>query len=309
MVALWSLLTLGSSPRGVATASIPRTSIKKAPLRKTTVKKAIAKNAAAPQPLPSNRFMKQRLEADLNDEDVSSELPADHVSRSRVRILKTLEPDPELETPAFKPTTYDQIVKSQRVPKTSLPKAHLPQANLSQVSLPKVNLPRTGLPTDSRHATDSLQADLPRPTREVTAPKLLPRETASQPRAVQPPLATPPRAPLSPRRIDAEDTSTQPSLFEAGKTKRPDSLKLTEQEAAHPEPVDPEPALLQVPAEFRLRQPSVQREESEAAFRGSQNNSQEPNSQDSEISPKPKTQREKDEAFKNFLRKNDDLGF
>jgi hypothetical protein len=237
VVALWSLLTLGSSPRGVAVARIPK-----------------RKKVSQPKPLPSNRFMKQRLEADLKNEDVLSELPTDHVSRSRVRILKTLEPDPELETPAFKPTTYDQIVKSQRVPKTASPKASLPKTEL---------------------ITDSLHIDTPKPVSDITVPKVAPRVEPT----IQQAFNAPPRAPSSPLRGNTEDTSTQPSLFDS-RNKRPETPK--------PQPVEPRP-----------HQPSVQRAESETAFRANQHMD----------TPQPKTQQEKDEAFENFLRKNDDLGF
>jgi hypothetical protein len=295
VVALWSLLTFSSSPRALAVVRAPRVKVKRV--------------AAEPKPLRSNRFMKPALEAEVEEEEVISELPTNHVSRSRVRILKTLEPDPELETPAFKPTTYDQMVNRQRVPKTDLPKA---------------NLPRTGLPTDLTGTTASLNTGLPKPAREVAAPKTSLREanrtapepirprplqpSAIQPSAIQQPLNVPTQAPTPLLRNDGEDTSTQPSLFEANR-KRPQP-SAQQQNPVRPESVQqglpprdvpprqtplPQPALKQ-PAP---RQPSVQREESEAAFRASQ--SAEP--------AKPKTQKEKEEAFENFLRKNDDLGF
>lgn len=270
VVALWSLLTLGSSPRALAVVR-PRKA------RTMEIK-----------PLPSNRFMKQKAEEEKVEEALESELPTNHVSRSRVRILKTLEPDPELETPAFKPTTYDQMVNRQRVPKKNLP---------------KVNLPKTGLP--------SLTTGLPKQAREIGAPKAPLREAnrleptvvrTSQPPAIQPPLPTPlqvPTPPTPPLRTNTEDTSTQPALFDTGRSKRTIPPKPVSQQA----PVEPEPplqAFRQVP-----RKPSVQREESEAAFRASQG--LETKSSDSES--KPKTQKEKDEAFENFLRKNDDLSF
>ncbi len=246
VVALWSLLTLGSSPRAVAVARAPRVTVKK----------------VAPKPLPSNRFMKQRLEADLKDEDVLSELPTDHVSRSRVRILKTLEPDPELETPALKPTTYDQMVNRQRVPKTGLTKA---------------NLPKTGLPTDTR------RMDLPKTT--TLNPSLETKNVVPAPSVVQPAINLPPKKITPPLRSDADDTSTQPSLFETGRNKH----------------IVPSSDTREMPAsQPRDYQPSLQREESEAAFRASQS---------LETPAKPRTQEEKDKAFENFLRKNDDLGF
>jgi hypothetical protein len=277
VVALWSLLTLGVGPRTLAVARAPRAKKVKA----TTIK-----------PLPSNRFMKQKVE-EKTDEDVASELPTNHVSRSRVRILKTLEPDPELETPAFKPTTYDQLVNRQRAPKKSLPKVN------------------SGLPTDS------LNAGLSRQAREIGAPKTPLRE-ANRPvpevhtlKTVQQPVVQQPTPKTPSLRADTEDTSTQPSLFEARNRR---VVPAPRQQT----PVEPEPPL----QEFRQvpRKPSVQREESEAAFRASQgSDTQSLDSQsldtqgldtkrlDSQV--KPKTQKEKDEAFENFLRKNDDLGF
>jgi hypothetical protein len=299
VVALWSLLTLGMGPRSIGVVRVPRAKqVKKADL----------------QPLPSNRFMrqqgmkqqgmkqqrmKQQVE-EASEEDVASELPTNHVSRSRVKILKTLEPDPELETPAFKPTTYDQLVNRQRVPKTALPKA---------------NLPKTGLPTDA------LNTGLPKQAREIGAPKTPLREANRleptavrtsqppvpppiQPPVVQPPLAVPPRVSAPAPRTDLEDTSTQPSLFEAGRAKRTPAKPAPQpQPPQQHNPVEPEPPLQkfqQVP-----RKPSVQREESEAAFRASQGS----DTKKVDAQPKPKSQQEKDEAFNNFLRKNDDLGF
>jgi hypothetical protein len=282
VVALWSLLTLGSSPRTLA-------------LRTPRVKKV---KVVEPQPLSSNRFMRRReqKEEEVFEEEVESELPTDHVSRSRVRILKTLEPDPELEAPAFKPTTYDQLVNRQRIPKTALP---------------KVELRKTSSPAES------LNAPLPQPPREIGAPKMSLREAnrlaPEPPRPSQQPIQRQPaqsslQQPLIPApkpanptpHKTAEDTSTQPALFEAGKKTRVPPQQT---------PVEPEPPLQgfrQVP-----RQPSVQRAESEAAFRASQG--QDVKSSGTPATPetpnKSKTQKEKDEAFENFLRKNDDLGF
>ena len=236
VVALWSLLTLGSSPRGVAVVQQPK-----------------AKKIE--QPLRPNRFMRQRLETPQaqqldEDDDLASELPTSHVSRSRVKILKTLEPDPELEVPQFKPTTYDQLVKGQRVPKTGLPKAEVLPAK------PKV------APLETKSPTKDVPASPPR----IVTPPLTVLE-------LQPPLNNPqqPRVPTSPLRINSEDTSTQPSLFETGK---------------------------------RQRQPSIQREESEAAFRASQGVTETPPKAKTQ---QEKTQREKDDAFEQFLRENDDL--
>lgn len=239
VVALWSLLTLGSSPRGVAVVHAPRT------------KKVEKPNRA-------NRFMRQRLEESQSEEsedNLASELPTDHVSRSRVRILKTLEPDPELEVPQFKPTTYDQMVKGQRVPKTGLPKPDAPNTGLLKATPTVAN--------DVRGAT---------PRRIVPPSPTLPE---SQKPLNSPQMPRVPTPPLRTFRTDAEDTSTQPSLFETGKRKSP-----------------PSPP-----------QPSVQREESEAAFRASQGMKETP------TPAKPKTQKENDDAFEQFLRKNDDLNF
>jgi hypothetical protein len=266
VVALWSLLTLGSSPRGIAT---PRAARIQRPEKVRTVQPKPAKSKANElKPLPSNRFMKQRLEADLGDnvtssskDDLVSELPTDHVSRSRVRILKTLAPDPELETPAFKPTTYDQMVNRQRVPKTTLP---------------KMNLPRTGLPADALRSPPPTHLNTtpsPEPPKQHTQPQQSSVPELGSEAALQPPLTLPRRVTAPPRVSTTEDTSTQPSLFEAGRKRA----------ALEPEPPRPP-------------QPSVQREASEAAFKNSQ-------------PATPKSQQEKDEAFENFLRKNDDLGF
>jgi hypothetical protein len=230
VVALWSLLTLGSSPRGVAVVQA-------------------SKPKKVEKPYRPNRFMRQRLEnVQPNEDDLTSELPTDHVSRSRVRILKTLEPDPELEVPQFKPTTYDQMVNRQRVPKTGLPKSET------------IN---TGVPRPPSSASNEVRGTTPR--RIVTPSSTLPES--------QTPLNTPQpfRVPPSPPHKDAEDTSTQPSLFETSKRQSPS----------------------------RQPQPSVQREESEVAFRASQGSKETP--------LKPKTQKEKDDAFEQFLRKNDDL--
>jgi hypothetical protein len=234
VVALWSLLTLGSSPRGVVVVHTPK------------VKKV-------DKPSRPNRFIRQHLgtpQTQQAEDDIASELPTDHVSRSRVRILRTLEPDPELEVPQVKPTTYDQMVKGQRVPKTGLPK---PEA---------IN---TGLPKAAPSAN--------RDTRS-TPPRRLSTPSSTLPESQTPlNIPQPPRVPTPPRHTDAEDTSTQPSLFETSKR--------------------------QVPP--RQPQPSVQREESEAAFHASQGSTEPP--------VKPKTQKEKDDAFEQFLRKNDDLNF
>jgi hypothetical protein len=234
VVALWSLLTLGSSPRGVAVVQQP-------------------KPKKIEQPLRPNRFMRQRLETPQvqqpnEDDDLTSELPTSHVSRSRVKILKTLEPDPELEVPQFKPTTYDQLVKGQRVPKTGLPKADAP-------AKPKAAPVETKL----------LTKHVPAPPHIVTPPLTV--------LELQPPLHTTqqPRVPTSPLRTNSEDMSTQPSLFETGK---------------------------------RQRQPSVQREESEAAFRASGGVTETPPKAKTQ---QEKTQQEKDDAFEQFLRRNDDL--
>jgi hypothetical protein len=228
VVALWSLLTLGSSPRGVA--AVHRSKPKK-----------------AEQPLRPNRFMRRQPDTQQpEDDDIASELPTSHVSRSRVRILKTLEPDPDLEVPQFKPTTYDQMVKGQRVPKTGLPKTDALPTGLKPKAAPT---PTNDVPvaTPPRMVTPSLTVlDLQTPLDIPQAPKV----------------------PTSPLRTNNEDTSTQPSLFETNK---------------------------------RQKQPSVQREESEAAFRASQGVKETP--------PKAKTQKEKDDAFEQFLRKNDDLKF
>lgn len=311
VVALWSLLTLSSSPHALA-------------VRASKVKKL----ETIPQPLSSNRFMKRKEPEEVADsgEDVESELPTDHVSRSRVRILKTLEPDPELETPAFKPTTYDQLVNRQRVPKTALP---------------KVDLRKSGLAADSPSTATSKPAGISKSPREIGAPKLPPREAnrlppealrpsaprpsnASQPntsaRPVQPPptaqhslqeplnIPTPPQPPRPPLRTSTEDTSTQPALFEAGKKTRANPTPQT--------PVEPEPPLegftpKQQPQPQKPRQASVQRAESEAAFRASQSSDtkNQGTPANSEPASTPKTQKEKDEAFENFLRKNDDLSF
>lgn len=237
VVALWSLLTLGSSPRGVAVVHAP-------------------KPKKVEKPARPNRFIRQRLETpqtEQAEDDIISELPTDHVSRSRVRILKTLEPDPELEVPQFKPTTYDQMVKGQRVPKTGLPK---PDA------------PTTGLPKATSTANNDVRGATPR--RIVPPSPTLP-ESQTPLNLPQPPRV--PTPPLRTFRTDVEDTSTQPYLFETGKRKSP-----------------PNPP-----------QPSVQLAESEAAFRASEGVKETP--------PKPKTRKEKDDAFEQFLRKNDDLNF
>lgn len=290
VVALWSLLTLGGGPKGVAVARAPKAAkepkVAKEP--RATKESKIAREPRArvrvkkdePQPLPSNRFMKQPLEPDLDNpdldnedlgnKDIASELPTDHVSRSRVRILKTLEPDPELETPAFKPTTYDQMVNRQRVPKTGLP---------------KMNVPKTGLPTDALRSES-------KPAKEVTPPRAPLEKNVSN---VAPP-ATPPRKITPPLPSDSEDTSTQPSLFETGRRSEKNKPgHLAESSKAQEAPNLSPP----------MRQPSVQREESEAAFRASQNAAA-PNKPKAQSE---KTQQEKDQAFENFLRKSDDLGF
>jgi hypothetical protein len=272
VVALWSLFTLGSSPRGIASI---RTS--KASTHKVSKEKAFAR------PLRTNRFMKQPLETE--PEDIASELPTNHVSRSRVRILKTLEPDPEVEIPQFKPTTYDQMVNRQRAPKTSVPTANTSNPmNVSKamnVSKP-TGVPKTGLPTDS------LSSNPPKPTREVLAPKESLRgmdkpdtSRPTPPKIVRQPLASPPRVSTPPLRAPAEDTSTQPLLFETRKRQDPPKQ-------AHP---------------------SVQRQESEEAFRASQGLKETEHTAQTETQRKPKTQAEKDDAFEQFLRKHDDLGF
>jgi hypothetical protein len=218
VVALWSLLTLSSSPRGVAAVHPPKAKKIETPSR-------------------PNRFMRQRLETtqDESKDDIASELPTSHVSRSRVKILKTLEPDPDLEVPHFKPTTYDQVVKGQRAPKTSLP-----------------NALNTGLPRPPANTSDA-------------TPRRTPTPSFSLPET---PVTIPP-PPRNPLRTDVTDTSTQPPLFETSKR----------------------------PSPPKTPRPSVQREESETAFRASQGLKD----------VKPKTQKEKDDAFEQFLRRNDDI--
>jgi hypothetical protein len=253
VVALWSLLTLGGGPRGVATKRVPK-----------------REKQEFIQPVRPNRFMRRPVETSPEDNDLESELPTDHVSQSRVKILKTLEPDPDIETPQFKPTTYDQMVNRQRVPKTLVPKP----------GSPKPEALNTGLPKNGRGT----------PGHGVSEPTLPPR------RIVMPqPTPTSQPTPKTPLRTDAEDTSTQPPLFETNK-RRNSPLKVPPIEPPHiqaPQAQTPQTQPLQ-------RKPSVQRQESEAAFRATQG-------QADETPPKPKTQKEKDDAFEKFLRKNDDL--
>jgi hypothetical protein len=261
VVALWSLLTLGSGPSGVATRRTPK-----------------RKEAEFIQPVRPNRFLRQAAQSvPEEDNSLPSELPTDHVSQSRVRILKTLEPDPELEVPQFKPTTYDQMVNRQRVPKTGLPKLGLPKAEPLNTGLPKgarEDLSMTGRGTPGHGATEASP-----PLHRVVTPRA---PTPAQPQV-------PNNAPL---RSEVEDTSTQPSLFETGKRRSPSPQAMSPQpmQAPHIQPPQRNP------------QPSVQRQESEAAFRASQGLRE-------ETPPKPKTQAEKDDAFEKFLRKNDDLSF
>jgi hypothetical protein len=284
VVALWSLLTLASSPRSLAFV----------PARKAKVKKNRLQ-VEKDKPLRPNRFLKQSLEPE--QEDVTSELPAEHVSRSRVRILKTLEPDPDVEIPQFKPTTYDQMVNRQRVPRPSVPRPSVPRAGLAKTESLKLGLPKTGLPRATSLITNDPVTNDPSVSNETASDDTVPGPTIR--RVIQPPmpelqmpelqmpeiqsnLNIPPRAQPSPgTRSDAEDTSTQPSLFS-------------------PKPKQSQESKGQEPQ--RLPQPSVQRQASEEAYQQGQRKK--------EIAPlKPRTQAEKDDAFEQFLRKNDDLGF
>lgn len=268
VVALWSLLTLGSSPRGVAT--------KRAHKRE--------KNEFI-QPIKPNRFMRRPLErAQEEDTGLTSELPTDHVSQSRVRILKTLEPDPELEVPQFKPTTYDQMVNRQRVPKTGLPKTESLNTGLPKTA--REDIPTTGRGTPGH----GVPPEPTTPPRRLVVPQ---PPTMTQPTVTQSPMTQPPTPNKVPLRAEAEDTSTQPSLFETSKRRNP--------------PLQP-PQIQAPQIQPPQRRPSVQRQESEAAFRASQSQ-QGQGLKDDETPPKPKTQAEKDDAFEKFLRKNDDLGF
>jgi hypothetical protein len=262
VVALWSLLTLGSSPRGVAT---------------TRLKREREKNEFV-QPVRPNRFIRRQPETTPEDTDLASELPTNHVSQSRVRMLKTLEPDPELEVPQLKPTVYDQMVGRQRVPKTTLPKTGLPKVEPLNTGLPK-RVQEDGSSGRGVPNLPPLRTVLPQP------PVIAQPQTVRSPVPNKPPLST------------TEDTSTQPALFETGKRRTPPlqtpQSQVTPQHQAAPQ---------------RQPQPSIQRQESEAAFRASQGSKTSGNKEE-ENPPKPKTQGEKDDAFEKFLRQHDDLGF
>ncbi|MGL4610144.1 MAG: hypothetical protein ACRCYY_10725 [Trueperaceae bacterium] len=297
IVALWSLFALRSAPRSVET-------LRREPL----------------QPSTNNRFMKRQPEvvdpepfAELRGElATNSELPANHVSSSRVRMLKTLEPDPELELPQPKETTYGQLVNRQRALKKALPKLNLPKLTLPRPGASKPETPRapkTGLPKPGLPKTDPTHTEARRvvPAREDTSTQPPLFETSRRKQIVQGdssqtrpnqtlPNQTLPNQTLSPAPVIKPNPSVKP----AGQPPVLPSQYQVRPKATEPRRVAPSQP---------VSQPSVQRRASEAAY-AEQAKQQVPQPKPQEPrQPTKQTPDENEDAFDGFNRKNDDLGF